>query len=181
MVEGHADAAVHLPSFRSLVEIKSIGIRTLAFEAPRLYQQYLDGTKPEDIWMMINHPFGSHLRQGMLYLWMAWPAYEQIVFIYESKFNQATKEFVVEYNKELIVPLLETAREVTLAVGTGVPPSRPAWAESADTRICHSCVYRNTCWGITDDTTEETHDPTAPVRVRRIPGAQRKRRLQRPA
>ena len=119
MVEGHADAAVHLPDDRCLVEIKSIGIRTLAFEAPRLYQQYLDGKSAEDIWMSINHPFGTHMRQGQLYLWMAWPAYEQIVFIYESKFHQQTKEFVVEYNKTFIAPLLETAKDVSQGSTSG--------------------------------------------------------------
>ena len=59
MVEGHADAAVHFPDWRGLVEIKSIGIRTLAFEAPRLYQRYLDGESAESIWDSIGHPFGS--------------------------------------------------------------------------------------------------------------------------
>ena len=103
MVEGHADGAVHLPDFRSLIEIKSIGIRTLAFEAPRLYQRYLDGESAEDrSGSSITHPFSSHMRQGQLYLWMSWPIYEQIIFIYESKFHQQTKEFVVEYNKDFI-------------------------------------------------------------------------------
>ena len=44
LIEGHADAAIH--RLDGLVEVKSIGMRTLAFEAPRLYQRYLDGTKP---------------------------------------------------------------------------------------------------------------------------------------
>ena len=76
-------------------------------------------------------PLHSHIRQGQLYLWMAWPRYEEIVFIYESKAHQATKEFVVGYNKNLIAPLLETARGVTSAVKAGIPPPRPVWAENA--------------------------------------------------
>ena len=96
-----------------LVEIKSIGVGTLRFEAPRLYNLYEDGQAFEDIWWKISRPFNSHIRQGQLYLWMSWPRYEEIVFIYESKAHQQTKEFVVGYNKNLIAPLLETAREVT--------------------------------------------------------------------
>ena len=76
-------------------------MRTLAFEAPRLYQRYLDGQSAEDIWFEINRPFPSHMRQGQLYLWMAWPVYERIVFLYEFKPTQQAKEFVVEYNKSL--------------------------------------------------------------------------------
>ena len=120
LIEGHADAAVHdLDGWDGLVEIKSIGIGTLRFEAPRLYNLYEDGQAFEDIWWKISRPFNSHIRQGQLYLWMSWPRYEEIVFIYESKVHQQTKEFVVAYNKNLIAPLLETARAVTSAVKTG--------------------------------------------------------------
>jgi hypothetical protein len=180
LVEGHADAAVHnLGGFNGLVEIKSIGVGTLRFEAPRLWNLYQDGQAFEEIWWKISRPFTSHLKQGQIYLWLSWPIYEQIVFIYESKAHQAVKEFVVDYNKALIAPLLETAREVTLAVRNGHPPARPAWAEQPDSRICTSCEYRRTCWGIADDTTQAA-DPTTAVRIRRVPTAQRKRRLQRP-
>lgn len=164
MVEGHADAAVHLPKWRSLVEIKSIGIRTLAFEAPRLYNKYLDGEKVEDIWFSINRPFGTHIRQGQLYLWMTWPVYEQITFIYESKFHQQTKEFVVGYNKSLIAPILETAREVSQGVRAGIPPDRPLWATDPEGKVCASCVYRSTCWGLTNaNPKKETEGKTLTV------------------
>ena len=181
LIEGHADAAVTLGA---LVEVKSIGIRTLAFDAPRLYQRYLDGTKPEDIWFEINRPFPSHMRQGQLYLWMAWPLYEQIVFIYESKFHQQTKEFVVEYNKEYIAPLLETAKDVTMRVeqhrSTGLinPPDRPSWAEGPESKICHSCEYRRTCWDGQVDDQEEDHPPQQRVNVRRTTSAKRRRGLR---
>ena len=148
LVEGHADAAVHYPDWRSLVEIKSIGIRTLAFEAPRLYNQYLDGKSAEDIWMAINHPFARHMRQGQLYLWMLWPVYEQITFIYEFKPTQSTKEFIVAYDKSFIAPILEAAKEVSQGVRAGIAPDRPLWASGPEGKVCRSCVFRNTCWDI---------------------------------
>ena len=129
LIGGHADGAVHdLDGWTGLIEIKSIGIGTLRFEAPRLYNRYLDGETLENMWWKINRPFPTHIKQGQLYLWMAWPRYEEICFIYESKFHQQTKEFVVSYNPSLIAPLLETAREVAQAVTAGVAPDRPEWA-----------------------------------------------------
>ena len=173
LIQGHADGATTLGC---LVEIKSIGIRTLAFDAPRLYQKYLNGQSAEDIWFEINRPFPSHMRQGQLYLWLSWPLYEQIVFIYEFKPTQQVKEFVVEYNKSFIAPLLETARSVTSGVAAGLPPDRPSWAEGPDGKVCTSCEYRRTCWGITDDN-EEADDPVQHVRVKRTTSAKRRRVL----
>jgi hypothetical protein len=175
-VEGHADGAVHFPDWRSLVEIKSIGVGTLRFEAPRLHQMYLDGTKPEDIWSAITHPFASHMRQGQLYLWMTWPIYEQIIFIYESKFHQQTKEFVVAYNKSFIAPILETVKEVSQGFRAGIPPDRPDWVTGPEGKVCASCVYRNTCWGV-DDVISESGDEQV-IRIQRAKPAARKRALR---
>lgn len=174
LMEGHSDAAVHLPA-RALVEIKSIGIRTLAFEAPRLYQRYLDGEKAEDIWMAISHPFGSHMRQGQLYLWMTWPLYDQIIFLYESKFHQQVKEFVVDYNPSIVAPLLEVAREVSQCLRNGYVPDRPTWAEDAESKTCSSCPYRPTCWS--EDAHQEETAVAAP-RVKRAGLPKRKRALR---
>ena len=183
MVEGHADGAVHLPNFRSLIEIKSIGIRTLAFEAPRLYQRYLDGESAESIWTSITHPFSSHMRQGQLYLWMAWPIYDQITFIYESKFHQQTKEFVVEYNKNFIASILETAREVSQCVRTGYVPDRPDWATGPDDKICVSCPYRATCWALAEGSNRERQEgaPDPPPKVKRAKPSVRRRALRNAA
>ena len=178
MVEGHADAAVHLPDWRSLVEIKSIGIRTLAFEAPRLYNRYLDGESAEDIWMAISHPFGTHMRQGQLYLWMMWPIYEQITFIYESKFHQQTKEFVVGYNKTFIAPILETAKEVSQGVRAGIAPDRPLWASGPEGKVCVSCVYRSTCWDIHAEHPQATESASSVI-VKRSTGYRRGRALRK--
>ena len=108
LVGGHADGAVHdLDEWSGLIEIKSIGMGTLRMEAPRMYQRYLDGETLENVWWKIQRPFGTHIKQAQLYLWMTWPRYDEICFLYESKFHQQVKEFVVEYNPTLIAPLLE--------------------------------------------------------------------------
>ena len=179
LVGGHSDGAVHdLDDWSGLIEVKSIGMGTLRFEAPRLHQRYIDGETLENIWWKINRPFPSHIKQGQLYLWMAWPRYEEICFIYESKFHQQTKEFVVSYNPSLIAPLLESAREVAQAVLDGVASPRPEWADP-DGRICKSCVYRRTCWqlGAPDDDTQ-ADDPTPAVRVQRTTSAKRGKSLR---
>lgn len=180
MVEGHSDGAVHkLGGFTGLVEVKSIGIRTLAFEAPRLYNRYMDGEKAEDIWFEIQRPFATHMRQGQLYLWMSWPAYEQMVFIYESKFHQQTKEFVVSYNKRYIAPVLEIAREVSQCVRAGFPPDRPEWAEDPEGKICASCEYRRTCWEGRVESESAPEVPVQTVQVRRAKTATRRKALGR--
>jgi hypothetical protein len=179
MVEGHADAAIHADWFRGLVEIKSIGVGTLRFDAPRLYNLYQDGTSIEDIWKMINRPFASHMRQGQLYLWLSWPAYEEIVFIYESKTHQAVKEFRVSYNKSLIAPILEDVREVAQGVRAGIVPDRPAWATDPVVKVCTGCEYRRTCWQLGAPHGTETVRTKA-VTVQRGSSYRRKRAL-RPA
>jgi hypothetical protein len=178
-VEGHSDGAVHkLDDWSGLIEVKSIGIQTIRFEAPRLYNRYMDGNETlESLWWKINRPFASHLKQGQLYLWLAWPRYEQICFIYESKFNQATKEFVVTYNKDMIASILETAKEVSQCLRVGMTPDRPIWAEDSTGRVCRSCEYRRTCWDL-GELDEPTKTNDSPVRVRRANSARRKRTLQ---
>lgn len=180
VVGGHADGAVHdLNGWDGLIEIKSIGIQTLRFEAPRLYNQYLDGMTLDEVWWRINRPFPSHLKQGQLYLWLAWPRYEQISFIYESKFNQATKEFVVQYNPKMIAPILETAKEVSQCLRVDMVPDRPVWAEEPTSRICASCEYRSTCWNEElDDADTNTENPPQPIRLQRASPVVRKRTLQ---
>lgn len=176
-VEGHADGAVHASWYRGLIEVKSIGIRSLAFEAPRLYNLYEQGTSADEIWFGIKRPFNTHMRQGQLYLWMAQPAYDSIVFIYESKFHQRTKEFLVRYNKKLIEPILADAREVSHALKSGVEPQRPPWAESPESKICSSCPFKRTCWNMGALNGTASSSPT--LIVQRGNSAKRRRALRK--
>ena len=181
LVEGHADGAVHADWWRGLVEFKSIGVNSWRFDAPRLYNRYQAGESAEEIWKGINRPFGSHLRQGQLYLWLSWPAYEEILFIYESKFHQQTKEFLVSYNKSLIAPILEDVRDVAQGVRAGMPPDRPPWATDPDGKVCTSCEYRAHCWQLgAPNGTTQAPPRTKAVIVQRGNSYRRKRAL-RPA
>ena len=178
-VEGHADGAVYdLDGYTGLIEIKSIGIRSLAFEAPRLYHLYEQGQSADEIWFGIKRPFATHLRQGQLYMWLSQGVYDQIVFIYESKFHQQTKEFLVRYNRKLIEPIIEDAREVSNGLKSGVAPNRPPWAESPDSTVCKSCPFRRTCYNM-GARNGSTPNPTPTLIVQRGNAAHRRRALRK--
>jgi hypothetical protein len=176
LISGHADGAVHdLDGFTGLIEVKSIGIGTIRFEAPRMHQRYLDGNETlDEMWWKINRPFPSHMKQGQLYLWLSWPKYSQIVFIYESKFPQKQKEFLISYNPRLIAPLIDQAKDVSQGVRAGIAPERPVWAVDMQVKTCRSCIYRKTCWSINEPDEEA---PAAKVRVKRADPRKRRAAL----
>jgi hypothetical protein len=180
---GHADGLVYDGQKNVLIEIKSIGIGSLRFDAPRLYERYVSQDLTLDqVWYRIQRPFGKHLRQGLIYLAEIQEKYpelevDDIVFIYEWKPNQDTKSFSVKQNPRIVDPLLEKAAQVTEAVkvyndsGEVQPPPRPEWAESITGKVCKSCDYRGICWGEPDPEDISAETPT--VRVRK---AAKKRR-----
>jgi hypothetical protein len=101
LIAGHADGAV--PHLNALIEIKSVGAGTVRIEAPEIYTKNTNGTfiDFQGLWKDIKEPFPSHINQGQLYLrlcnLMGLP-FDQIIFIYEAKFNQGVKEFVIKYD-----------------------------------------------------------------------------------
>ena len=173
---GHADGLVMQDQNR-LIEIKTTSVQGCRFDAPRLYQQYEDQhLTHEQLWYRIKRPFGKHLRQGLIYIAEARLMYpeldvNEIIFIYEWKPNSDTKSFLVKYMPNVVDPLMEKVQQVHEAAtlfeteGSVDPPPRPEWAEAADGKVCKSCDYRGTCWGI--DPAEETGAETTAVRVRR--------------
>ena len=177
LITGHSDGIVLLddPLERLLLEIKSIGINSLRYEAYSLFEKAeQEQMTPDEIWFLIKRPFPSHLRQGMLYLYLATIRYPElninrIIFLYEWKPTQEVKEFVVTYNQTYIDNVLATVDDVYQALEQGEPPDRPAWAEITD-KGCRSCEYRGTCWG-----SPHTKDQAAPqVRVKRVSAQRRK-------
>lgn len=129
LIAGHADGAI--PSIAALIEIKSVGAGTVRIEAPKIYEAHTEGQKIDlqGLWKAIEEPFPSHLNQGQLYLRlcdiMGLP-FTKIVFIYESKFNQGVKEFVVEYDPNYCDKLITQCYFIVGALNNTMnPPECP--------------------------------------------------------
>ncbi len=144
LISGHADGLID----EGLIEIKSVGVGTLRFEAPGFFDKLESGEWTlQETWNAIKRPFPTHIRQGMLYLHCKGSAvYDKMIFIYECKWNQAVKEFVVGYNEEIIAPILDACLDIKYAVEKRKPVDRPDWA-SPEARECKSCPYNSTCYG----------------------------------
>jgi transcription factor WhiB len=158
LVSGHADGDIaddEIEKLCALMEVKSIGVGTLRFEAPKLLTKHTHKITDDDgahhtvvdlegVWRDIRRPFPTHMRQAMIYL--AISGRQVMVFIYESKWNQQVKEFRVRYQPELVADLLDACLDIKYALNSGKPPRRPDWAEAADGPTCKSCQYSDTCW-----------------------------------
>jgi hypothetical protein len=130
MMAGHADG---LDGDSAVIEIKSIGVNTLRFEAPRLIADHthkfnINGKNREfldydALWDSIRVPFPSHIRQAHLYSYMGAPKDE--IFLYECKWNQRTKEMVVKYREERIADRLDWASQIVMALQGGKIPDCP--------------------------------------------------------
>ena len=153
---GHADGDIaddERDELCPLLEVKSIGVGTLRYEAPQLLAKHTRRLKDDDgektvidyeaIWRDIRRPFPSHLKQGNLYLMMA--GRREMVFIYECKWNQQVKEFRIRYQPEVIADILDACLDIKYALDSGKPPRRPSWAAVEHT-TCGKCVYRESCW-----------------------------------
>jgi len=127
---GHADGGVE----NSLVEIKSIGLGTLRFEAPNLIKEHtyklnINGKNREFIdydglWDSIRRPFPSHIRQGDFYCYMS-RKYLEVIFLYECKWNQKVKEMIIRYRVERIQDRLDQCSRVVMALQGGTIPKCP--------------------------------------------------------
>lgn len=178
---GHADGAVLCEDGKvRLIEIKSIGIGTLRFEAPRIYEEYQKGEIDLDrLWLKIKRPLPSHLKQGNLYLMMAPKCHEyladtdEIIFLYEWKATQEARELVFKYRRPIVQELLDDARSVKVSVDVGIPPERAHWADP-NHKDCKACPYREVCWGLQE---EQKQDDGPRREVRRASGARRRKAL----
>lgn len=123
LIAGHADGAFD----NSLVEIKSIGLGTVRIDAPDLLARYQDGKMIDltALWKSINKPLVSHLRQGDVYLHLAHVLglpFDQIVYLYEFKPNQMTREFTIKYDPERSMKMVAKAEQVKYAIESGIAP-----------------------------------------------------------
>lgn len=155
MIIGHADGEIEDSKGKALIEIKSVGLGTLRFDAPELLAPYNKGRiSMDELWKSIRKPFGSHLRQINLY--MLARGINDAVVIYEWKPTQQVKEFEIRYQETLIADILKGASSVKSALDGGSSPMRPVWATSPDERGCKKCPFRNKCWSIEDAESDQS-------------------------
>jgi hypothetical protein len=133
-----------------LIEIKSVGLGSLRWEAIDLYKKYQSGELTLDgLWKKIRQPFPSHIKQGLLYMYCT--GIHEIVYLYEWKPTQEVKEFVVKFDAGLVQPMLDNCRRLVTALQGDIPPMRPMWAEEPKCSGCTFCPYKKTCWRLEDE------------------------------
>jgi len=156
LIAGKADGIVHRPDgSKTLIEIKTIGVGTVRWDAPNLVYANTFSHKDEDgklhqgidwqgVWNNIRRPFNAHLRQGMIYCLSS--GINEITFIYDPKFLTAhPKEFLVKFNPEVIEESLEKCLIVKSSLEKNRPPKRPMWAEP-DNKTCKACAFKKECY-----------------------------------
>lgn len=146
---GHADGIVSDTQGKVVLEIKSVGIGTLRFEAPELFSRYSKGELSLDkLWKEVKTPFYSHLRQINLYMYCL--GIHSGVVLYEWKPTQDVKEFEIKFQPELIASILAGCSTVKSALDNNTTPMRPMNA-SLDAQMCKTCPHYKRCWSIDED------------------------------
>ena len=142
---GHADGVWQDADGVAVVEIKSVGLGTIRWDAPKLYEGYESGELSlDDLWKKIKRPLTTHRRQVNLYMMCL--GIEDAVVIYEWKPSQDVKEFHIKYDPSLIQPILDGIDEVIDCLDDGTKPPRPASATHKSCSTCRFCPYKTLCW-----------------------------------
>ena len=68
----------------------------------------------------------------------------KVYFLYESKDTQEIKEFVVDFDEDLMSDILDFYDEVNYYVTASVLPEREGTSKNCPT--CKFCSYKNYCW-----------------------------------
>jgi len=142
---GHADGLIEDENGEALVELKSVGLGTIRFDAPTLYKAYSDGEITlDELWKRVKRPLSSHNRQIQLYMYCT--GVHSAVVIYEWKPTQEVREFGLKFSPEVVEPMLEGARQVIKALADDKTPDRPKSATHKSSATCKFCPYKQTCW-----------------------------------
>jgi hypothetical protein len=150
-VIGHSDGLIEDSKGRALIEIKSVGVGTLRFEAPSISTALGKGEMTlEQAWSAIRYPFPTHIRQGQLYMYFT--GVHTIIYVYECKWNQQVKEFTVHLDVSKIENILQGCLAVKSALSRGKQPPRPIWAQE-DNAVCKKCPFYEKCWSNEDHQT----------------------------
>lgn len=140
---GHADGEWEDDRGRALIEIKSVGLGTIRWDAPKLYEGYKTGDIDlEGLWKKIKRPLLPHRRQINLYMYCR--KIDHAIVIYEFKANQDVKEFHLTLDMEIVQPMLDGAKQVLQALEDGVMPDRPERARKSG--MCKFCEFKKGCW-----------------------------------
>lgn len=145
---GHADGLIIDQTGKALIEIKSVGLGTIRWDAPKMYELYEDGTLGIDaLWKRLKRPLTTHLRQINLY--MHCTGIHDAVVIYEWKPTQEVKEFQITYDPALVDPMLAKALTLIDDIDNDVlPPRYPGAMKSK--QPCVFCSYKSTCFESTE-------------------------------
>jgi hypothetical protein len=180
-MRGHADGAV--PDLEAFIEIKTIGLGTLRMEEPELVKKHThkttDGktvTDMDGLWKDIKRPLKPHRNQANLYLAIANELglpFNKMIFIYENKANQMTKEFVMPFSERAVEPLIDTAKDIKYAVDHDKELPRPDWAEK-EHKECRDCPFRSLCYGEGDEESRSKRSARVPAARRGSAGAARR-------
>lgn len=168
LLAGHADGGV--PDIESMIEVKSIGLGTLRMEEPELVRENTVKTSAgksvvdyDSVWKNLKRPLRSHRIQAGIYLKIAelrgWP-FTKMIFIYENKANQQTKEFTIKYPAELVDPIIDQMKDIKWAVDKGRVLDRP-YGFTRKTKPCTSCVWRTHCWPEGEQNEDHNQEPNA--------------------
>lgn len=144
-VIGHADGVWQDSEGRAVVEIKSVGLGTLRWEAPSLYEGYESGDlKLDDLWDRLKRPLLAHRKQVNLYMYFL--GIDKAIVIYEWKPSQEVKEFHLSLSMDLVSPILEGINSVNDFLDKNVMPDRPTEATHQKSTFCRFCAYKESCW-----------------------------------
>jgi len=125
-ISGHADGWLVGLGGPLMLEIKSVGMGTLRWEAPELLMEYDNDF--DKAWSNLNAPFQKHITQVQIYMKLAeLLGYEDVpqeaVLIYEAKPNQKVKEFVVHKSDFGITELFDAAQMIVDSIKNQTPPA----------------------------------------------------------
>jgi hypothetical protein len=136
-IRGHADGWLRGFGEDLLLEVKSVGEGTFAWEDRVGWQN--SGEDFKKSWSSLRDPFTTHTMQAQVYMKLLEIMNPKVhpkeaVFIYESKPTQEIKEFVIPKSDFSIAPLFDAAAMIMDAISKQVPPSCNVGANS-----CSKC------------------------------------------
>jgi hypothetical protein len=125
-ISGHADGWLTSLGDPLMLEVKSIGIGTIRWEAPDLVREHKGDM--EAMWAEIKAPFMNHITQVQMYMKLAelleLPEHPQeAVLIYENKANQEAREFVVPKSDFATAGLFDAAAMIMEALDKKTAPA----------------------------------------------------------